>query len=254
MKHSERNAEIYPRSIVWRTPSPPPELSKDLVHLWLASLDQPDAYVYELAMILSRDERLRARRYRFDLDRGRLIAGRGILRIILSRYLGIPPGKVLFSPGEYGKVHLGKGSATSGLQFNLSHSHGFALYAFALDRRIGVDIERIVDFPELKGVAVRFFSACDYKMPSGLEAFFNCWTRKEAFSKAVGRGLTLPSDLYHLSPAPGEPAMFLSAGGYTGEVSRWSVQDLSPAPGYAAAIVVEGRPCALQCWKWQPEI
>ena len=223
--------------------------------MWRASLDLGESRVHALLATLAQDERERAERFHFATDRARFIAGRGLLRAILARYLQAHPASLRFHYSPRGKPALTPDSNPGGLQFNVAHSHGIALYAFARGRALGVDLECIQ--PQLQeGIAERFFSAREVAalraLPADLraEAFFACWTRKEAYVKAMGDGLALPLDQFDVSLAPGEPAALLRTAGNPQEACRWRLQALEAAPGYAGAICVEGHDWRLTCWQW----
>jgi 4'-phosphopantetheinyl transferase len=210
-----------------------------------------------LCQVLSADERDRAARFHFDRDRRRFMAGRGLLRLILARYLDRPPGSLRLSYGPRGKPALAESRGTPPLRFNVSHAAGLALYAVGRDRELGVDVERIA--PELEaGIAERFFSprevAALARVPPDRrsESFFACWTRKEAYVKAKGDGLALGLDQFDVSLAPGEPAALLHVDGDPGETVRWSLLALDPGTGYAAALAVEGAGWRLSCLDWPP--
>jgi len=211
------------------------------VHLWGAALDLDPADLDYLKKMLAPDERLRAAQFHFPKDRMRFVARRGLLRGILARYLGREPEKLRFGSGPGGKPFLLGDSRARALHFNMAHSHDLALYGIAGYREVGVDIERIK--PDLADpqVAERFFSPRESlalrTLPASLqvEAFFNCWTRKEAYLKARGEGLLAPLDRFDVSLAPGQPAALLNGGD-----GMWSLHALTPAPGYAAAVAVEG--------------
>jgi 4'-phosphopantetheinyl transferase len=139
----------------------------------------------------------------------------------------------------------------------LSHSDGLVLYAITRGREVGVDVERLrPDFAVLE-VAKKFFSRREVTALVALpenqwpKAFFNCWTRKEAYIKARGEGLTLPLDRFDVSLVPGEPAALLYTNDDPQEASRWSLQELVPESGYVAALAVEGHDWRLKCWQWQ---
>jgi len=202
------------------------------------------------------DERMRAERFHFERDRKRFIVRRGILRTILGCYLSIEPSRLRFCYGKNGKPALADTSGKGRIRFNLSHSEGLALVAFTRDREIGVDIEHIRDISEMEQIAERFFSVREYTVFRVLpkskkkEAFFNCWVRKEAFTKAIGDGLSWPLDKFDVSLILGESARLLRIEGDSKGASRWSIQDLKPASGFAAAFAVEGRSGRLHCWQW----
>jgi len=151
-------------------------------------------------------------------------------------------------------------SGGDAIRFNMSHSHGEALYAVTRGREIGIDLEFIRCDLEVEQIAERFFSQCEIAtlraLPVSLRkhAFFLCWTRKEAYIKARGQGLSLPLDQFDVSLIPGEPSALLSTQPDSDEALRWSLQELTPAPGYAAALAVEGRGWSLSCWQWPPPL
>ena len=142
------------------------------------------------------------------------------------------------------------------IRFNLSHSHGVALYAVTRGREVGIDLEYIRSDLEVEQIAERFFSRREIAtlraLPIDLrtDAFFLCWTRKETYLKARGEGLSLPLDQFDVSLIPGEPAALLSTHRGSHEALRWSLQELTPAPGYVAALGVEGHGWDLACRQW----
>jgi 4'-phosphopantetheinyl transferase len=205
---------------------------------------------------LSVDERMRADRFYFREDRERFVVARGLLRTILGRYLDRAPASLAFTQNHYGKPSLVSEAGADPIRFNVSHSHGTALYAIARDLEIGVDLELIRDGLAVEQVARSFFSPREVSALSALppelrrRAFFLCWTRKEAYIKARGEGLSLPLDQFEVSLIPGEPAALMSTQPESDGPSRWSLQDLSLASGYVAAFAVEGRTRPLFCWQW----
>jgi 4'-phosphopantetheinyl transferase len=209
-----------------------------------------------LRHILSADELSKARRLHFPKDRQRFILARGLLRTILSRYLDMQPDQLCFCYDDYGKPSLAPSSDQERLNFSLSHSDGLALYAVTRSREIGIDVERVCHIPEAAQVVERLFSAHENAVFRTLdarlkqEAFFTCWTRKEAYVKARGKGLSLPLDQLDVSLIPGEPAMRLNIRGAPQEAVCWSLCELKPSPGYVAALVVEGHDWRLACWQF----
>ena len=231
-------------------------LSSDEVHVLRASLDVPTSRVHAMQQILTADELNRAARFCFQKDRQHFIVARGLLRSILGRYLDMEPNRLRFCYGDHGKPVLVPTSGQLTLRFNLSHSGGVALYAVTYGREIGIDLERVcVDF-QYEQIAARFFSLRENTVLRALptkmrpEAFLNCWTRKEAYIKAKGEGLSLPLDQFDVSLAPGELAALLNTRGEPQEASRWSLQELNPGPGFVAALAVEGHGWRLACWQW----
>jgi 4'-phosphopantetheinyl transferase len=231
-------------------------LSNAEVHVWRAVLDPPALWIERLQRTLSADEVQRAARFHFARDRRRFIVARGALRDILGRYLGVPPSALEFRYSVYGKPDLAGVADGQRLCFNLSHSYEMALFAITCDRDVGVDIEHLDRAIACEEVAERFFSARERAtlraLPADVQhrAFFNCWTRKEAYIKAHGEGLSLPLDQFDVSLAPGEPVALLATHGDPQETLRWSLQALTPGPGYVAALAVEGQGWQLSCWQW----
>ena len=218
-------------------------------HVWSASLDQPADMIAKLAPLLSRDEYQRAERFHRPTDRRRFIAGRGILRKIISAYLALAPSVVRFVYNKYGKPFISDDQNRGALSFNLSHSNGMALYAVARGRCVGVDIEYMrEDFATLE-VAERFFSKDEVEalkatpVDRRTEAFFNCWSRKESYIKAIGMGVSYPLDGFTVSL--GVAPALLKVDADATEAARWNIYGLDVAEGYAAALIVENPPVTL---------
>lgn len=225
----------------WRLGPALPILSADDVHVWKVDLS---ASFITGVRALSPDEHERAARFRFERDRQRFKAARAALRIILGRYLKMPPVSLVFAQTEYGKPFLVNPEA-DGLLFNLSHSGEIAIIAVARDREVGVDVEFIRPDFATSEVAEHFFSVAEIYTLSGLEphlrprAFFDCWTRKEAYVKARGEGLSMALDVFDVSLAPGVPAGMLHNRVDQTETARWIFEDLAIGPEYAGALVIE---------------
>lgn len=226
------------------------------VHVWRASTHQDEAALLELWESLSADERERAGRFHFGRDRQQYIAARGVLRDILGRYTGLAPRLMRFSYDRYNKPALSVETGGGSLQFNVSHSHDLALYALTSGREVGVDIEFMREgFAGLE-IAESFFSPREVSalraLPPGERAvaFFDCWTRKEAYIKARGEGLSYPLQLFTVSLAPGEPAALLCTEDDPQEAARWSLLELFPGEGYRATLAVKGEVTTLHCWRW----
>jgi len=240
----------------WR---PPPEilvLRCDEVHVWRATLDQTPSQIESFRHYLAADEPARAERFYFQRDREHFIVARGMLRAILGGYLNRAPESLSLCYSSHGKPALAGESGGDAIRFNLSHSHGIALYAVTRGREVGIDVERIRFNLAVAEIAERFFSRREVAMLRTLpteeqrEAFFRCWTRKEACLKARGEGLSLPLDQIDVSLAPVEPDAEPGTQRDSSEASRWSLQELGPAPGYVAALAVEGQGWRLACWQW----
>jgi 4'-phosphopantetheinyl transferase len=220
------------------------------VDVWRADLELGPPELYRLQKTLSPDEFDRAARFHFPKDQQRFIAARGVLRDILARYLGRSPAELHFYYAPFGKPSLA--SECAAYSFNLSHSASIALYAVARHREVGIDLERIDPRLAEHDIAEKFFSRNEVvklrALPASarLQAFFNCWTRKEAYVKARGGGLQIPLESFDVSLAPDEQAAFLSEGEF-----GWSLRALLLDPEYAAAIAVEGKGWQLRLWQWQ---
>jgi 4'-phosphopantetheinyl transferase len=225
-------------------PEPFPTLSANEVHFWRANLDDYD--VVSLRPLLAVDEISRADRFHFDKDRNHYIVARGLLRKLLASYLDTEAAKLNFSYAEKGKPFLPRGQYGA-INFNLAHSHGLAVYAFSIERELGVDLEFVREDFGGEQIAARFFSSGEIDVLRTVsadlknEAFFNCWTRKEAYIKARGEGLSMPLDQFEVSLAPGETAALLHNHKEPGETTRWSMQSVEMPDGYVAALVAEGH-------------
>lgn len=205
------------------------------------------------------EEQRRADRYHFQKDRDHFIVARSRLRSILCRYLKIEPAHLHLSYGRYGKPELAGKMGNKTLRFNVSHSQGTALYAVALGREVGIDLENIsfnVTDEEIAKIAMRFFSPRDVAefcaLPVNMQkkAFITCWTRKEAYIKARGDGLSLSLDQFNVSLIPGDPPLLLKSSDGPEEAARWSLHELIPSTDYVAALAVEGHDVQLKCLQW----
>jgi 4'-phosphopantetheinyl transferase len=241
---------------LWTRPPTNPRLSNDEVHVWRARLDMPAASLESLCNLLSAHETSRAERFRFARDRQRYVAAHGLLRTILSYYVDVAPGQLDFCRNARGKPYLAPSYGSDAVRFNMSDSGDLALFAVTRGRKVGIDLERVRPLAEAQEIARAFFSAQEYAVFCTLaedqkrEAFFACWTRKEAYLKARGVGLFLPFDQFDVSLTPGRPAMLLATKGDAQEASRWSLCELRPGPGYAAALAVAGHGWQVKCWQF----
>lgn len=241
--------------LTWSEPPETLSLATGEVHVWRLALDQPESVLAEFRRTLDADELERAGRFHFEKHRRHFVVGRGGLRYVLSRYLGLKAEQLQFAYGAFGKPAL----VGEALRFNMSHSHGVALVAVAADRELGVDVEHVrADFASDE-IARRFFSPVEVEAFNALPqaeqvaAFFRCWTRKEAYIKAIGRGLSEPLDAFDVTLAPDEAAMLLRASGQ--DVSRWSLFDLDVGEAYAGALLVEAPVSEIRLWQiFNPEV
>jgi 4'-phosphopantetheinyl transferase len=225
------------------------------VHVWRARLDLALEEREALAVSLSVDERERAARFHFERDRNRFQVARGVLRELLGRYLGLPPARIELTRLPGGKPILQDREAR--LRFNVSHSGGLALLAFAQGRELGVDLEAERSLPEMESLAERNFSPAEVEAWRALApgerpaAFFRAWTRKEAFLKATGEGLFRSLDSFDVALGPDEPARLLRVGDGPEEAERWHLFHIEATKGVQAALAVEGRPDRVCCRDWE---
>ncbi|MFI5129754.1 MAG: 4'-phosphopantetheinyl transferase family protein [Chitinophagales bacterium] len=240
----------------WCTKIPGELINSNGVHVWRAFLDVSTDEFERLSRFLSADELARARRFHFESDQKRFIIARGILRKILGRYLGWSPDKLRFEYTSHGKPMLATDAGNDNLCFNLSHSAAFALYAVTYNKKIGIDIERLRDDVALGQIAQNFFSQGEInsleKINKNKRAglFFQYWTRKEAFVKAMGEGISFPMNQCDVSLLNGNFLSPVILSGENSESSCLHVQDLFPGDGYAAAIATEGGDLDISWWHY----
>ncbi len=226
-------------------------LAQNETHVWLASLDQSDTAMDRFADCLSLAERDRATRFVFRPDRTRYLIAHAALRSILGTYLSVHPAAIEFDSGPVGKPKLAQSFAGSEIEFNLSHSGELALIAVTRGGEVGVDIERIQGNFAFESVAQRFFTSREVTalqmLPLDLqrEAFYKCWTSKEALMKGRGTGLSGSLDEVEIQLTPTGVRV-------TPAARAWSLIELAPASGYAAALAVKKLYCEPQCYRWEP--
>jgi 4'-phosphopantetheinyl transferase len=215
------------------------------IEVVVARLDLGIETVRASAALLSDAERQKAARFALHRDRRRFIVARSRLRELLGDRLDVRPDSVELVYGERGKPALAQRFADSRLRFNVSHCNDVAVYAFSSGCEIGIDVEAVRQISDADDIAARFFSPRENEAYLALDprdrplGFFNCWTRKEAFIKALGDGLYHPLDSFDVSLAPGEPAKILRVGNTPGDGSGWHLNSFSPASGFVAAVVTE---------------
>ena len=260
MKYLHKNDEATRNlsrisQISWCCPSEKFKLKSDEVHIWITSLDRSDNDVKNMFLLLSEDECLRAKGYRFDRDRRRFILRHGVLRMILAGYLDIDPKQVSFCLNSYGKPFVERRSGHATLFFNLSKSNEVAVYAFSFNRRVGIDVEFVRPIPDADNIVGRFFSASEFMefctLPSEKrqKAFFDMWTCKEAFVKALGHGLLCHLNQFHVLQSHKKAAKLLGVDWNSKEAAHWSLDTFVPVPGYTAAVVAEDKKWELRYWQ-----
>jgi 4'-phosphopantetheinyl transferase len=233
------------------TPGEELRLAPKEVHVWRVLLDADEETVRKFQATLDSDERARANQFAFARSRNEFVVTRGALRELLGQYLGSPPAELKLQYGSKGKPSL-LPPLNSQIQFSVSHSHGLALLAFAAKLQVGVDVEQIRPHFATLQIAERYFSSQEVAelrvLPPALqpEGFFLCWTRKEAYIKALGEGLHVPLQSFRVSLTPGQPER-LNAG----DPSRWKLVSIQPAPGFVGALVAEGTEWNLRLFEFQ---
>ena len=231
-------------------------IRQDEVHIWHTELLNSEDE-RRLRPLLSADERRRANQFRFPEHRRRFTIARGCLRQLLGMYLRVVPQDIRFAYSVEGKPQLSS-EFSQDLSFNVSHSENLAVFSFTNYRKIGVDVEVFRYDVDTEGIPRRFFSEFEQRALAGLtgqqkiEGFFNCWTRKEAYVKANGQGLSLPLRDFDVSLVPGEPARLLATRPDAKLAAQWSVESFYLSEHCAAAVVVEGSIAALQVRQFTP--
>jgi 4'-phosphopantetheinyl transferase len=220
------------------------------VHIWRVRLDLRGSAFDRLDSVLSEHERDRARRFRFEHLQQQFTIAHGAVRVLLGRYLSAAPDRLRFGEGSHGKPELSEPSTA--IRFNLSHSNDLAVLAVAGDRDVGVDIEAMRPVPEMDEIAERYFShqeAIDLMQTAGdarERNFFRIWTRKEAFIKAIGEGLSCPLDSFAVSFASDDAARLLHLRGDAAAGRSWQLHAFEPAPGFAGAVAYRGERLGLK--------
>ncbi len=236
------------------------KLSKGNVDIWQIPIDRQIGGLQSYRRMLSPDEDERAVRFLSPKHRRRFIRARAVMRIILSRYIGVAADKIAFAYGAKGKPELSSEMGRPDINFNLSHSTDVAILAVAQNLRVGVDIEGVNPELAIDDLAERFFSAGEVRrlrelpVAQRVNEFYACWTRKEAYTKAVGGGLSVPLDSFEVAFGPRVPAALLGATPLPDEANCWSIYDIAVPQGYRAAVSVEGKGHSLRRLVWHGPI
>lgn len=236
---------VEPR-IRWLTVEPWPRLESGEIHLWWACLDVNEQRRRQLALTLSERERERAARLRCDRHRNRYITGRGIVRELLSHYLRIPPSTIRFQLGPYGKPSVLHRVEGRQFCFNYTDSKDMALYAFAHDCELGVDLESLARKLHYERIAMRKFTEREsealLELPdrAGKQAFLACWTRKEAYGKAKGFGICYPLDSVDLCTDYATSSMTIADNTLRNGDDCWTLRQFYPNDHFVATVVYAG--------------
>lgn len=233
-------------------------IERGTVDVWRVSLDVGDDVVGSLFQLLDDEERIRADRYRIDAKRTEYIVTRGCLRRVLAAVLShdkgesVSPGEVAFDYEAHGKPKLAGAWRGFDIQFNATHSHGVSLIAVTRSSRVGIDVERLRENRDVVALASRWFSETEVAQLQALPgdqqmpAFFRGWTRKEAFVKAIGDGITYGLDQFDVELVPSKPAALLAIKG--GSADAWQICHLDPSDDHVAAIALDSATVTLRCW------
>lgn len=215
------------------------------VHVWIVKLEAGETSTGAYSRSLSEEETQRASQFRYEHLRQDFTLSRGVLRALLGRYLAIEPSRIRFSYGPRGKPRVA--FPDTPLEFNVAHSGRFASYAFAVGCELGLDIEEVRPMTDQEGIVRQFFSPeecaewLELEPAQRDEAFYRCWTSKEAYIKALGDGLSMPLDSFRVSVRPGVPAELIHAAGDPDAANRWALHSLVPAEGYSGTLAVPER-------------
>ncbi len=228
-------------------------LPSNEVHIWHASVEVSETCLKRLIIFLSEDEVKRSNRFHFERDRKRFIVAHGLLRHILSCYCVSDPDEHSFRRNRYGKPAL---ASDDNIRFSMSHSGERVLYGITRGREIGVDIERLRPFEDIEQIVENYFSSREKSefstLPDYMEnkSFFTCWTRKEAYTKAQGKGMSLPLNQFSVSFLPGGPVRLTETLHSIKEKNHWSLREIVVNAEYAAAVAVEGHGLLYRNWQW----
>ncbi len=239
---------------LWRAPPKAVALPPQTVQVWLASITSAAPVIDPLVALLSEDERDRFNGFRKADDRRRGVLGRGMARGLLARYLDAAPAELVFKKNPQGKPQLAGTHQSSGIEFSIAHSGDLVLAAFARGAELGVDVEAIDRAADHEKLARRFFAPEESEALMTLlpadrpAAFMRAWTRKEAYIKARGLGLSIPLDSFHVPLLPGAPCAITWVRDAPGEAAQWQLCDLQPDARHAAALAVRAAEWPVACW------
>ncbi|WP_299767290.1 4'-phosphopantetheinyl transferase superfamily protein [uncultured Dokdonia sp.] len=229
-------------------------LPSDQLHLWSVCKNMHEDRISTYWDILNATERERALKFRFQKDRSCFIIARGVLRMLLGNYLGIAPAHIEFQFGPNGKPYV---IHSNDIKFNISHSGDTIILGFIKKHRIGVDVEYTKREVDVKKIAEHFFSEEEVRSLFALDqdyhtqAFYNCWTRKEAFIKAVGSGLAFPLDQFVVSLESTKEATLIDTKWDKEEKEKWMLHAIEPRKDYIGAVSVKGNVAGITSWSYQ---
>lgn len=236
----------------WETVTLIPKLDANRVDVVAVSLDFEPQSLERLERLLSSDELSRANRFVYAEHRRRFVACRGVLRSFLGSHLDLDPASINLKTEKHGKPRLADPGSLD-IRFNLTHSRELAVFAFALSREVGIDIEEIRQDRDIDEIAARYFSRRErselaaVSPRDGVHAFFRCWTRKEAYLKARGDGLSVPLDSFDVTVLRDAPLVLFAQ-----DASRWTMRSIVPEADFVGAVVYEGADPAVRTMTYHP--
>jgi 4'-phosphopantetheinyl transferase len=240
----------------WATPPARLVLTDRHVDVWRTALDLPQPRIDEYSALLSRDEAARARRFKVPNKRREYIISRGLLRRILGHALRSDPAMLEFRYGEHDKPYLVRPPGNVNVNFNISHSHEQTLIAVTLDHALGIDIEHVRPDVQFRQLARRFFSAQEARALEACSeaalprAFYACWTRKEAFVKALGDGISFGLQEFSVSVDPLDETVTLTTHWDPDEAGKWTLINIPAGEDYIAALAIEGKDFKIRLWEF----
>jgi 4'-phosphopantetheinyl transferase len=244
---------------VWDEAAAVQPLRGTQIRVYAADLDGLD--VHHSAQLLSPDELSRVERFHFQRDRSRFIIARATLRTILCQYLDVVPARIEFAYGANGKPTLANTeNADQILHFNVSHARGLALYALSYCAPLGVDVEFLRPISDMTQIATSYFSKSESAALSAVpaskqaQAFYKCWTTKEAIIKATGDGLSFALDRFDVELRPERASRLLRLDGDTGRAAAWTIKELTPSPGFVGALAIRRRDVSISCKAWRSDV
>ena len=229
---------------VWQSIPLSPAFVGDEVHVWSLALSGDEAGHHHAG--LAPEEQAHADTLRIPAVRRNFVCRRAQLRRVLAGYLGVPSRELAFITNAHGKPALANPEIPA-LRFSYTHSADLALLAVACDRELGVDVEHHRPRADALGLARRWFAAKESAALAALpeaaqsDAFYTIWTRKEAFVKALGLGLSFPLDEFVVSECASAVDWLLEVRGDIPAPGQWTTATFSPGVGFSAALMFAGE-------------
>jgi 4'-phosphopantetheinyl transferase len=242
--------------VTWREISEIPPVVPGEVQVWRINLLRPPAEITRRQNLLTNAEKNQAAQFHSDRDQRRFIVRRSARRQLLATHLGLKPEAIRIESANFQKPAIAETQNPDRLRFNCTHSADWALIAIAREQEVGVDLEQHRPMADAGDLAGEFFSAHEIRelaeLPPALKlaGFYNCWTRKEAFVKAIGLGLACPLNRFSVTLSPGRPAALLEVADDPDARTKWSLISIAANPDYSSALVVAGKPPAVNLWEW----